>query len=295
MTDTKPKDITAAFLRREAARFEPATFGELVEFSKIVARSDVVPKAFKGKPDDVLVAIQMGAELGLKPLQSLQNVAVINGRPSLWGDAMLALVITHRDCIDVRETTDPDGTARCVVMRRGRDPVERTFSDADAKAAGLDRKEGPWQQYRGRMKQLRARGFALRDAFPDALRGVSMAEEVRDEVDITDRAEVIVGAGTSRAAAALAAIAPAAVESVDVTTGEISETPPPVEETPLAPEPPKGAVLSPEEMQAEYRAIDAAMDVDAVNEVLDRAREYSADSRRGIHKRAAQRMKELKP
>ena len=133
-----------------------------------------------------MVAIQHGLELGLGPMQSLQSIAVVQGRPVLWGDAALALVTSHPDCLDVHEWTEGD-TAYCEVKRRNRTPVVRTFSDADAKVAGLLGKPGPWTQYKARMRQLRARAFALRDTFPDALKGVAVREEVGDIPHATAR------------------------------------------------------------------------------------------------------------
>jgi hypothetical protein len=143
----------------------------------------MVPRDFQGKPGNVLVAIQWGREVGLGPLQALQNIAVINGRPSIWGDAALALVRGHPDCQSVQEGAEGEGDARygwCEVTRRGEQPQRRTFSIADAKRAGLWGKSGPWTQYPDRMLQLRARGFAIRDVFPDALRGVLTREEAED-------------------------------------------------------------------------------------------------------------------
>jgi hypothetical protein len=143
----------------------------------------MIPRDFQGKPGNVLVAIQWGREVGLGPLQALQNIAVINGRPSIWGDAALALVRGHPDCASVQEGAEGEGDARhgwCEVTRRGEQPQRRTFSIADAKRAGLWGKAGPWTQYPDRMLQLRARGFAIRDVFPDALRGVLTREEAED-------------------------------------------------------------------------------------------------------------------
>jgi hypothetical protein len=72
-------------------------------------------------------------------------------------------------------------TAVCQTSRKGKDAnVVARFSVADAKKAGLWGKQGPWTQYPKRMLQLRARGFALRDAFPDVLRGLVTAEEAQD-------------------------------------------------------------------------------------------------------------------
>ena len=59
-------------------------------------------------------------------------------------------------------------------------PTTRTFSQEDAKRANLWGKAGPWTAYPKRMLQMRARSFALRDSFPDALKGVGISEEVRD-------------------------------------------------------------------------------------------------------------------
>src|SRR5688572_17594277 len=69
----------------------PNSLAEAMEFSKMVAVSSFCPADFKGKPGDVLIAIQMGAEVGLSPLQALQNIAIIKGRPCIWGDGALAL------------------------------------------------------------------------------------------------------------------------------------------------------------------------------------------------------------
>ena len=165
--------------RQTTLDLSPQTFEQALTFSKYLADSDLVPKDFKGKPANCLIAMQWGAELGLKPLQSLQNLAVINGRPALWGDAVIALVLSSPACEYVTE--DDDGhTAYCRVKRKGAPEQVRTFSIDDARAAGLSGKQGPWTQYPKRMRQMRARAFALRDVFPDVLRGLPVAEEVMD-------------------------------------------------------------------------------------------------------------------
>ncbi len=94
------------------------------------------------------------------------------------------------------EESDDGEVATCTVWRYERAPGGRvkressaSFSMDDAKRAGLAGKKGPWQDYPRRMRQMRARSFALRDAFADALRGLSVREEVMDYVDVT--AEVI--------------------------------------------------------------------------------------------------------
>jgi len=164
---------------RTGLDLSPRTFEQALTFADRLADSDMVPKDFKGKPGNCLIAMQWGAELGLKPLQSLQNLAVINGRPALWGDAVIALVRSSAACEYVIET-QTDTAATCKVKRRGEPEQERTFTMQDAHAAGLKGKQGPWTQYPKRMMQMRARAFALRDVFPDVLRGLAVAEELID-------------------------------------------------------------------------------------------------------------------
>jgi len=153
--------------------FAPTTITEAIQFSEMLASSQMVPKQYQGKPQDIMVCVQWGMELGLAPLQALQNIAVINGKPSVYGDAAMALVQASPLCEGVEEFIEGEGTtnpiAVCVAHRKGRKPVRSTFSVEDAKRAGLWGKQGPWQAYPKRMLAMRARGFALRDAFPDVL------------------------------------------------------------------------------------------------------------------------------
>ncbi|HCU25402.1 MAG TPA: hypothetical protein DF383_10305 [Deltaproteobacteria bacterium] len=162
----------------------PRNMSEAMEFAKLLASSDLAPKDFKGKPGNCLIAMQMGAEIGLAPMQALQNIAVINGRPSVWGDAALAIVQGSGKLEWMKEWIDGDGdkrTAHCATKRTGY-PEHRTysFSVADAKKAGLWGKSGPWTNYPDRMLQMRARGFNLRDQFADVMRGLAIREEVED-------------------------------------------------------------------------------------------------------------------
>jgi len=161
------------------------TLDEMWRFATCLAKSGLAPKGMD-KPEALVVALQIGAELGLSPMASIQNVAVINGRPSLWGDAMLAVCqgrgdFDHSAFDETIEEGDKGIVATCTVRRlpSGK-PVKRSFSMADAKLAGLSGKTGPWAQYPKRMCQMRARSWALRDAFSDALRGIVAREEAMD-------------------------------------------------------------------------------------------------------------------
>src|SRR3546814_6556422 len=111
---------------------------------------------------------------------ALQSIAVIGNNPAIWGDGALALVQGSGLLVDMEETDDGN-TATCRLVRKGRGtPIIRTFSMDDAKKAGLAGKQGPWSQYPQRMRQMRARAWSMRDGFADVLKGIGIAEEVRD-------------------------------------------------------------------------------------------------------------------
>jgi hypothetical protein len=160
------------------------TMADAMKFGEMIANSDFAPKDFRGKPASCVLAIQAGAEIGLSPMQAMQSIAVVNGRPSIFGDAALAVVKASPVCEYVTEAIEGDGeqmVATCTAKRRGYPaPTVSRFTVADAKKAGLWGKTGPWSQYPRRMLQMRARGFALRDCFPDVLRGLVTAEEAQD-------------------------------------------------------------------------------------------------------------------
>lgn len=220
----------------------PKTLDEAYRMAKLMSETELVPKAFRNKAADTLVAIQMGAEVGLPPMQALQSIAVINGRPGIWGDGFLALLMAspvyqdhdeyyevdeqRRDGLTADDLLKPTTAAVCVFVRRGKaTPVVRRFTVAQARQAGLlglkagAGKEGPWQTYPDRMLSMRARGFAGRDCFPDVLRGIQTLEEVIDTTDSSplERPRPVVHRLSETR------IVPA---DTDPTTGEIAAPPP---------------------------------------------------------------------
>lgn len=188
MSETTPAETLPAL--KEAFSLVPKSLTELMDFSKLISKSGVCPQNFKDKPGDVAVAISMGLEVGLKPLQAIQNIAVINGRPTLWGDAMKALVLASPLCEYFKEqdfeAITTSKMAVCVAKRIGKPEARTTFSWRDAERAGLAKKGGTWQSYTPRMMQMRARGFMIRDEFADIVKGLQMREEVEDYEPVKD-------------------------------------------------------------------------------------------------------------
>lgn len=191
---------------------------EAFAFANMLSQSGMVPKIYNNKPADIVIAMQMGSELGLKPLQSLQNIAVVNGRPTIWGDAVIAICQNSGLLEDVTEVVN-DTEATVTVTRSGQEPHSVTFSMEDAKKAGLAGKAGPWTQYPKRMMKNRARAFALRDKFADVLSGFGITEEEKDRVlDVTpSRSGANVSSINSSINAALQAVTADKIEYFDIT------------------------------------------------------------------------------
>lgn len=166
----------------QVAALVPQTLDEAFRVSQAIAASGLAPRGLE-KPEQIMVAIMAGAELGFAPFQSLQSFAVVNGRPTLWGDGLVAVV--RRNGCTIREWHEGE-TAFCEVTRPDTgETIRRQFSQADAAKAGLAGKTGPWQQYPQRMRAMRARAWAVRDGCADMLRGFQIAEEVADYVEVT--------------------------------------------------------------------------------------------------------------
>jgi hypothetical protein len=161
----------------------PQSMAEAMKLSEALASTTMVPKECRGRPEEVLARVLYGSGLGMNPLQAVNAVSLINGKPTLWGDGLVAVCRSHPAFAGLEEKltgAGEDMAATVIVHRKGEPPLESTFSVADAKRAGLWGRSGPWSQYPQRMLMARARGFALRVAFADALMGLIDETEARD-------------------------------------------------------------------------------------------------------------------
>lgn len=158
----------------------PTTIEEVFRLATAIAKSGLAPRDM-ATAEKLTVAILHGLEIGIPPMMAVNKIAVVNGRPTLWGDALPALLLSKG--FKIRETYCDQGDnrfAQCSVIRPNGEQITRNFSVADAKIAGLWGKPGPWKQYPDRMLQMRARGLAARDGAADVLSGIYITEEMQD-------------------------------------------------------------------------------------------------------------------
>lgn len=187
------KEIMALQAGGDIRAIVPRTVEEAFRYAQMVCMAGLAPKSYEGTggapdPQKVVIGILCGSELGVPPMQALSGIAIINGRPAVWGDLALALV-QSKGLVADHETgyTGEPGTdgyeAYFRIWRKGQPkPYEGLFSIGKAKRAQLwgNVQKKPWIQYPERMLFNRARAFALRDGFSDALKGLAIAEEAQD-------------------------------------------------------------------------------------------------------------------
>lgn len=170
----------------------PRNPDEAWRLSVSMYEAGMVPESYSKNCDPrktkarVMVGIMKGMEIGLPPVTALSTILIINNRPCVWGDGALAIVQASGLLENSKEWIEGDSntaewTAHCEMKRKDQEtPILRSFSWAQAQKAKLTTKAGPWNLYPERMLQMRARAYALRDGFADALNGLSIGEEIRD-------------------------------------------------------------------------------------------------------------------
>lgn len=157
---------------------EPVSTARLVVSPEQIARSSVCPPQYAGKPDDIAVVMLMGQGFGWDPFESLRNIQVINGMPSIKTEAQLGLVRAAGHSVSFETLDDPLG-CRAVGKRADTgDTLTTTFTVKDAERAGLlKRGSGTWNSYPEVMCRWRAVGALCRALFSDVISGVLSPDE----------------------------------------------------------------------------------------------------------------------
>lgn len=142
---------------------------EAYRLSQNLSLASIIPKSLVGKTPDVLGIILYGQELGLAPMQALQGIYVVNGRPTLAAQTWLALLRREHHQAQVTEHTELSCTVKLTRGDTGETHTE-TFTFAEATKAGLTGKD-VWKQHPKRMLLARAVSNAARFLCPEIALG----------------------------------------------------------------------------------------------------------------------------
>jgi hypothetical protein len=132
------------------------------------------------RPEEAAVILLRGRELGLAPMQSLQAIHVVQGRPVLSADLMVALVRRSGLCASWRTVESTPETCTIETMRVDeQQPTRKTWTMADATRAGLGpSKGGNWRAYPAQMLRHRCASDLAREVYPDVVLGCYTRDEV---------------------------------------------------------------------------------------------------------------------
>ncbi len=168
----------------------PARLDAEMTFAKALSSSDLVPRAFRGKPANVLLAINLGHSLGLAPATALTTIHIIDGQPSMSAQLQAALVRRAGHRLRIHRH---DGAVTAVLIRSDDPDYEHTatWDMARAEAAGLAGR-GAWRQYPEAMLTNRAITEVIRIGASDIVLGAAYDPEelTTPQSDVID-AEVI--------------------------------------------------------------------------------------------------------
>lgn len=193
----RPRQKAQLVAAEDRGYIVPRTMEEAYRYAVAVVDARLAPDSYNNNPQQVMLGIAAALEAGLPPMYGLRQIAIINGRPTIWGDAAMALIQSKNLIADQEKRTIgrsfdpgspvnewPDDYGYVVSLwRRGQTkPYVGEFTVAMAKRAGLwlNTRKKPWIEHPDRMLYLRARAFPLRDGFADALAGLAIREEVED-------------------------------------------------------------------------------------------------------------------
>jgi hypothetical protein len=161
------------------AVIEPVT-----KLAEAVAATDFVPRGLQGNAPAVAAAILYGRELNMPPMQSLSQIHMIEGRPSVSAEQLRAMVLAAGHEIAYTELTG--GSVTVQGKRKGSTlpPTTITWTLPMAQAAQLTGKKN-WQRHPRQMLEARATAELCRLIFADVIHGVRVAEEEQDDADGT--------------------------------------------------------------------------------------------------------------
>jgi hypothetical protein len=151
-------------------------------------KSGFLPSSIKSVEQAVAIILK-GREIGVPPMQALSHIHVINGKPTLSAELMLAQILKYHPRTKISSPERSGERCTIKVQREGSEPSTFTFSMADAQSAGV-MNNPTWKKYPRAMLHARCVSEMARSLFPDAIAGVSYCpEEMGATVD--ENGEVI--------------------------------------------------------------------------------------------------------
>jgi hypothetical protein len=159
----------------------PTSIEQAWKLAEMLAESSFLPQHLRGKPADIFAICAMGSDLSMSYMQSINNIYVVNGRPSLSADAMVALVLRSGKASYFRCTETTSQKAVYETLRNGdAEPVALPYTIEQARNSGRMGRSPTWKTDPEDMLRKRASSKLARMVYPDVVGGFVTPEEIAD-------------------------------------------------------------------------------------------------------------------
>lgn len=161
------------------------SWDDMQRMAKAFSASSIVPQHLQGKFTDVLVILQTAKELNIPPMQAINGINVIKGKPSISPELQLALIRAKVPEAYVKIDMNHEKRTVTCTMAPTRERMEEAFTsmwdDERVKAMGLAGNDN-YKKQDMTMKKWRSVGEAARTVFSHIIRGLHNSEEAEDFV-----------------------------------------------------------------------------------------------------------------
>ena len=191
-TDLVVKEENKLEVRREIL-----DWGQMMEMSSFLAKSTIIPVSYQNRPENILICVDLASRMGLSPLAVMQNLYIIQGKPSFSGQAIASLIRSSGQFSNVEvnfvgeEGKDSWG---CYVSaeRNGKTLKGATVTMKMAHAEGWSKKSGSkWLTMPEIMLTYRAYTFFGRQFAPELMMGLHAVEELEDIGIVQEKSKVV--------------------------------------------------------------------------------------------------------
>jgi hypothetical protein len=162
-------------------------FEHVQRIAMMFSKSDLVPVRFQNNPGNCIIAIEMAERMGASYLMVMQNLDVIQGKPSFSSTFLIACINACGKFSPLRYEEDDKDGGRCRAWALDKLNNEKIFgiwvSMEMAKLEGwVDRKGSKWKTIPALMLRYRSASFFQRQFAPEISMGFHTTEEL---IDIT--------------------------------------------------------------------------------------------------------------
>jgi hypothetical protein len=162
---------------------EPHSITEAFDLARMACDSGMLPRAIK-TPEQAMMVLMKGRELGLTAMQSFASIHVIEGKATMSAELIVAMVKRRGDVCKYFHFVDGDDKqATFETLREGNPkPTRMTFTMAQATALGLSGKDN-WKKQPSNMLRWRAATALARLEYPELTLGLYSAEEMDEPAE----------------------------------------------------------------------------------------------------------------